>query len=360
MTLPTRMLLMAALGLAMSATRVAGANAAPASTPPSYTLTEIASGQNFVGQYMNAFGEIVGYIPGPIYYHAAVYAHGNLIDLGAKINPFLNSQAYYVNLQGEVLLITTNSKGINTGYTYKSGRFTALQFPPGASMNGFAGLNDFGFAVGDFIDPTNVNGSRVSGFLLWPDGALVKLPIVPTSDFCINDIGQIVGDYRTVGSDVLTLREPGGRLISIPMFNPDADLNQLGHLCTRDNFGTNVYLYANGHTTNLGYLPGHPPVLPNAYNYSTIYSPAGINDLDSVIGTVDSNIGGIFETGWVYMNGQMYDLTQCVTPKTGFLILDAVNILDDGRILANGSSTSIFGPYQTVVLTPTPKKYIRP
>jgi hypothetical protein len=362
-----KILLMAALGLTMSALGALSAKGADGDnlkrtpTPPSYTLTEIAPGKGFAGAYMNNFGEIAGYIPAPspAYNHAAIYVGGKIVDLGAQLNPAIPSQATFINLRGEVLLITTTSitgGTFDTGYTYKKGRFTPVKLPTGASMPWFSGLNDFGFAVGAFLDPTATNTPPVSGFLLGPDGAFVKLPIVPTAYFCINDVGQILGDNRT-GGFVPTLREPGGRLIPLP-FDSAAALNQLGHVCGRDGPATNVFLYAKGQVTNLGFLPGHPP---HPYDgQSTEYTPTSLNDCDTVIGMVDSNIGEVFETGWLYTNGQMYDLAQCITPQAGFIIVGVSNILDDGRILAVGSSSSVFGPYQTVVLTPKSKKFMRP
>ena len=152
-----------------------------------------------------------------------------------------------------------------------------------------------------------------------------------------------------------TLREPGGRLIPLG-FDSAAALNQLGHVCGRDGPGTNVFLYAKGRVTNLGFLPDHPP-LPYSNGQSTGYSPTSLNDFDTVIGVVNSNVPDTFVTGWVYTNGKMYDLAQCITPQAGFIIVGVANILDDGRILASGSSSSVFGPYQTVVLTPMSKKF---
>jgi hypothetical protein len=225
---PARILLMAALGLTISAIGAPGANWTPTPAPPSYTLTEIAPGKNFIGLYMNSFGEIVGSIPNslpgsmPGSFHAAIYVHGNIIDLGAQLNPAIESVASFVNLQGEVLVtsFTETAEGdFFAGYTYKNGRFTLVQFPTGASMNSFAGLNDFGCAVGNFIDPTNTNGSLVSGFLLEPDGAFVKLPIVTVGNSCINDVGQILGENRMVG--VRCAYSPGTRRSpNSPTFSP--------------------------------------------------------------------------------------------------------------------------------------------
>lgn len=128
---------MAALGLIMSALVATSANGGlgdnwkRAPTPPSYTLTEIAPGKGFVGAYMNNFGQIAGYIPAssPAYYHAAIYVGGKIIDLGAQLNPALQSVASFINLSGEVLLLTypSTAGGVTNGYTYKNGRFTLVK-----------------------------------------------------------------------------------------------------------------------------------------------------------------------------------------------------------------------------------------
>lgn len=111
-------LTMSALG-APSANDPLGDNLKRAPTPPSYTITEIAPGKGFVGAYMNNFGQIAGYIPAssPAYYHAAIYVGGKIIDLGAQLNPAAQSVASFINLRGEVLLITypSTAGGVNNG-----------------------------------------------------------------------------------------------------------------------------------------------------------------------------------------------------------------------------------------------------
>src|SRR6202011_1554886 len=110
-----KILLMAALGLTMSALGVLSAKGADGDNlkrtpiPPSFTLTEIAPGKGFVGAYMNNCGEIAGWIPAssPAYNHAAIYVGGKIVDLGAQLNPTTTSEASFINLKGEVLLSTS-------------------------------------------------------------------------------------------------------------------------------------------------------------------------------------------------------------------------------------------------------------
>jgi hypothetical protein len=127
-----------ALGLITSATLSVGAPG-PAWKPTfeapglSYTVTEIAPGRNFQGSFMNARGDIAGTVPGPSpgFSHAAVYHDGKIIDLGALLNPAIDSEAQFVSLEGEVFLTTFVGGEFGfKGYVYKNGRFTLLKFPP--------------------------------------------------------------------------------------------------------------------------------------------------------------------------------------------------------------------------------------
>jgi hypothetical protein len=132
-------------------------------------------------------------------------------------------------------------------------------------------------------------------------------------------------------------------------------------VCLTDGSYTNVYLYAGGRVSNLGYLPGHPPVgafLPPYVASYTAYVATSLNDFDTVIGGVFSNIG--FSTFWIFKNGQMYDLVKSIEPQTGFIISVTENIVDDGRILAVGEFSSPDGSVHTVMLTPLPNKSLRP
>lgn len=155
-----------------------------------------------------------------------------------------------------------------------------------------------------------------------------------------------------------TLREPGGRLIPLGLPSAAA-VNQLGHVCGRDGPATNVFLYAKGRVTNLGFLPGHPPLVYNG-QFFTQYFPTSLNDFDTVIGVLESNVPNTFSTGWVYTNGKMYDLAQSITPQSGFIVSNVETILDNGQILASGGLSFPDDLTRTVVLTPRLKNYIKP
>jgi hypothetical protein len=343
--------LTAALGLTISAMT---ALAAPKPLSPSYYYTEIARGKNFHGNYMNAFGEIAGYVDtsSPGRGHAAIYRNGTVTDLGALLNADLDSEASFINLKGEVTLITfTGGMDGFTGYIYKGNEFSPVILPTGAFMNEFCGLNDFGQAVGNFIDPTVTNGGSVSGFLLEPDGALVKLPIIPFYESgSINDFGQIVGSNRMAGGfESITLRDPGGVLVQLAANQIPVAINELGDVIGYDGPASNGYLYADGKVTNLGHLPTAPT---GAY-----YFPTGLNDFDTVVGVIE---GSGFETGFVSTNGKMYDLTAIVTPKNGFIVNFVRNILDSGQILATGGYSVPDDLERTVILTPRFSSSIKP
>jgi hypothetical protein len=343
-------ILTAALGLIMSAMT---ALAAPPPLTPSYIYREIAPGKNFHGNYMNAFGEIAGYVEtSPSGRdHAAIYRNGKVIDLGALLNADLNSEASFVNLKGEVTL-TTFTGGVDgfTGYIYKRKVFSPVILPTGAFMNEFCGLNDFGQAVGNFIDPTVTNGGSVSGFLLEPDGAFVKLPIIPLYESgSINDFGQIVGSNRMPGFESITLRERGGALVQLAANQIPVAINERGDVIGYDEPAANGYLYADGKVTNLGHLPTAPT--------GALYFPTGLNDFDTVVGVIE---GSGFETGFVSANGKMYDLTAIVTPKNGFIINFVRNILDSGQILATGGYSVPDDLERTVILSPRFSKSIKP
>jgi hypothetical protein len=295
---PTRILLTAALGLTISAMT---ALAALAPLTPSYTYSEIAPGKNFHGNYMNAFGEIAGYVDTsqPGRGHAAIYRKSKVIDLGALLNADLDSEASFINRKGEVTLtaFTGGTDGF-TGYIFKRNVYSPVILPTGAFMNEFCGLNDFGQTVGNFIDPTVTNGGSVSGFLREPDGAFGKLPIIPFfASGSINDFGQIVGSNRMAGGfESITARDPGGALVQLAANQIPVAINELGDVIGYDGPAANGYLYADGKVTNSGHLPTAPT---GAY-----YFPTGLNDFDTVVGVIEGFASNPDATRWYQISAQ--------------------------------------------------------
>jgi hypothetical protein len=376
---PTRILLTAALGLTISAsfgapgpvrTPIPAPTATPVPTPkpPLYTVTEIAPGKTFTGNYMNLEGVIVGAININDFavQHAAVYKNGKLTDLSYLFKPGISSEVQYVNREGDLAIRTVDFSvpGESTCYTLKDGHLTQLKDPAGTFLDVFGGLNNFGQTVGSGNNLTPTGGIGTAfGFFAGILNNVVKLPIVVESGLgygnSINDFGQICGSITTIISPSSSnvqgyLRQPHGELIPLPNIVLPFAINDLGHVVGQDGPAANVYLYAKGKSTNLGHIPDIP---------TGDYFPVSVNNFDVAVGNTFTFTE---ETGWVFTNGQMYDLAKSVPgfnfefanspEETPFVDMFVNEVLDDGRILVIGDFFQ-----RTFVLTPIPNKLpIRP
>jgi probable HAF family extracellular repeat protein len=227
-------------------------------------------------------------------------------------------------------------------FVWQTGTITQLpQYPDYPASIGF-GINDAGTVVG--------YGFKASGeekAFLWSGGALSDLGISPalsSNATAINNAGQVVGyTFTSKGindrafvwqNGTRTDINPPSGMAYIQGWGISSNGILVGRTGPSNAFfkGSRAFTWQNGQVTLL-------PDLPTAESSIT----RSVNKDGLAVGQSASR-------GAFWKNGQAYDLNAIVSNRGDWLIVDAVDINDDGRILAFGSNN--IGDSRAFILTP--------
>ena len=299
-----------------------------------YNVTDLGSlgGAKGSGAYASSgTGVVVGYsfVSGSGFVHAMVNDHGAVLDLGT--------------LGGtQSLARAVNSHGIVVGWAYPPGLAWQRAFrwdgtamidlgTFGGNVSDASDINDDGIIVGSAYDEL----TRERPFW-WRDGVLHQLGTLGGSQgraLAINAWGDIVGTSLIAGDDEYHpfLGKPGSPLYDLGTLGGPAahahDVNELVHVCGWSMLRPNDpasrgFLWADGVLKPLGTLGG-------------IYSAAfGLNNQDQVVGASTRADGT--QVGFLWHNDQMVDLNSLLVPGSGWFIVAAHDIDDDGAIVGIG------------------------
>ncbi|HWE22637.1 MAG TPA: hypothetical protein VG496_01740 [Myxococcales bacterium] len=336
---------------------------------PAYSVITLRSlgGSAAGASSINAAGWVSGLstLAGDRIVHAALWVHGQSVDLGALAGPAVNSAVAWPNHASQTIvgisetsipdplgeswscaafMPTTGHTCV--GFAWRRGVMTPL--PTLGGNNGYAaGANHGGQIVGwaetAVHDPTCV-GAQVLGFqaVLWDDGKAQALPPLSgdtaSAATAINDAGQVVGIsgtcYKAVGASSAkhAVLWQNGAPTEIPnlggvAWNTPAGINQLGQV------------------VGFSDLPGDGPDAPNFHAF--YWSRAtGIKDLNTLPGDflslayainergqiVGQSIGGGGSRAFLYEDGAMKDLNALV-PAGSPVLVYANDINDRGEIV---------------------------
>src|SRR5919202_1756487 len=258
---------------------------------------------------INNAGQVVGFtrsrsgvFPGPPRSgnHTFLWQNGAMTDLGSLGGENGSSRGYGINDLGQVVgysyLASNTNSGSSEAFLWQSGTMTGLGNLIGGYSNTAHRINNAGQIAGVL---RNTSGSfTYDGFLL-QNGNVTQLSNIYPYD--MNNQGQIVGD---IGADI-----------------------GVGH-------DERAGLWQNGTITDLGTLGG-------SYSYAW-----GINDEGTVVGEA-ATTGA--DHAFVYKNSQMSDLNNFLPANSGWELLGAMDINDNGQIVAIGLFN---GQKRGVLLTP--------
>lgn len=164
----------------------------------------------------------------------------------------------------------------------------------------------------------------------------------------LNDRGQVlvkaednIGEFQSYLYDdgkLTQLRFKG----SGPNLTAAVDMNNLGQIVGHhvgENWNAEAFIYENAEFSLLGTLPG------GGWTTAT-----AINDLGQVVGNsyFESELG---TRAFLYEGGGLLDLNDLIPLETGWTLLDANDINDQGQILVKGSRG---GRNRALILTPSP------
>jgi len=312
-------------------------------------------------------------LPGDQVVHAALWVHGQAVDLGALGGPAANSGVAWPNHASRAVVGISETSAVDplgeawscaafipttghtcVGFVWRDGAMSPL--PTLGGNNGYAaGANRQGQVVGwaetAVHDPTCV-GKQKLGFeaVLWDGGRAQALPPLsgdPTSAAtAINDRGQVVGIsgacYKAVGASSAAhavIWENGA----------PADIGNLGGVA----WNTPAAINGRGQVVGFSDLPGDGPDDPNFHAFSWSRQ-GGIRDLGTLPGDFLSLAYGINETGvivgqsigsgsraFVYANGVMANLNALV-PSGSPLLIYANDVNDRGEIVGQAFDGSDF------------------
>jgi probable HAF family extracellular repeat protein len=292
---------------------------------------------------INASGEIAGLVNLNGFFHAAVYSHGVVTDLGALgscCGYQGTSSAQAINASGQVAGYSStafvgNGSSVSHAFLYSGGVMRDLGSSTQPSVA--VGINASGEVVGSMTWSGQVN----HGFL-YSDGVMHDFG-PNTYASAINDAGDVVG----VGSTGHAFLYSGGLMRDLGALQPGGSswaiaINAKGQITgfasppNSPNLSYSVFLYANGVMTNLGG--------PN--NISSV--PHGINNSTQIVGQVNDISGGASGAFLYTPSSGFLDLNSLLPPTSGWQLLRADAINDAGQIVGWGK---YMGQYASFLLT---------
>lgn len=213
-------------------------------------------------------------------------------------------------------------------------------------------INDHEDIVGLARDPATetVRAYRLSNGVVTDLGGLPGSPFPGSSPAHIANDGTIVGSAASVGGFNHAVVWQGGTIVdlhaqaSIPgRVSHAQDVNRFGVIVGSADYGADFLdyetatIWVNGQATNLGTLagPSAPPVIESFAR--------GINDLGQVVGV---SITANYEAhAFLYRDGTMLDLNSLVAPGSGWLLTNAHDIDNAGRIVGEGFHGNTVRPF---------------
>ena len=338
----------AALFLSSDGPRAAGQPA------PRYSITDLGSlgGGRTTPMGINNRGAIVGFsdtVEG--FKHAFLYNHGSVLDLGTLGGD--ESFAYRVNDNGLIVGRAQDQSGRFQAFVTTITNGTIVLTPLDAGIDG-----DFGSArgvnsVGDVIGYYTTSGEHMSvrnRIFLYRNFRVEDLGTFGGEDgvaVAVNDRGSVAGyfssephaDYAQhrsflfAGGKLVPIGSLGGQLTSAHDMNNQDEVvgdGDAGHGEHR------AFLFAGGKLRDLGALPGG--------RQSAAYA---INERGDIVGFSEgpnASARAVLITA-----GVMRDLNDLIPPGSGWVLTEARDINDAGRIVGTGW---IDGEQRGFLLTP--------
>jgi probable HAF family extracellular repeat protein len=315
-----------------------------ASAAPEYTIIDLGTlgGTSSIATGINDLGEVVGYSSLPnLQDHAFLYSAGQIKDLGTLGGG--NSAAFGINNSSEVVgdSETTVSAELDAS-TYSNMSLSSL-LPNGIAR----GVNDSGQIVGDYSPP----GSSGTHAFLFSSGSPSDLGTLGGNNsnaYAINAVGQVVGQSDVFTSaaqhaflyssgNIFDLGTLGGTNSSAYAINASGQI--VGQSDGAGDQNSDAFLYSNGTMHDLGDLGGG------------ISLANGINASGQIVGYSYTISGESVIHAFTVFDGQMFDLNSLLPASSGWLLVDARAINNEGQIVGWGINP--YGQHDAFLLSPT-------
>jgi len=331
-----------------------------------YSATDLGTlgGSASSASALNDLGQIVGsadiHSATPVTNHAFLFTNGALADLGTLGDylggsyPVSKSAATALNNRAQVVGYSYTSSGPIHAFLWDQGVMTDLGTLPGSQQSKASAINDQGQLVGWTV-PSGIQHAFLYDIASMTMTDLGTLGAGTESyALAINNHGVIVGDSWTNNSglsDLAFVYSNGvmaalGKLGALPAINAYAinDNGQIvGYAGGVDTGGPTTkrgFIYSDGVMTDLGDLG----------SYWTNVLPFALNNKAQIVGTISGyqTIGHAF----LYSNGTLTDLNNLIDPASGWTLLRANGINDNGQIVCTAENA--LAQTHAVLLTPRP------
>ena len=267
---------------------------------------------------------------------------------------------YDVNRFGAVVGQTTTSSGFGRPFVWQNGVLTVLPDlvpgTPSVNVRQAYGINDAGTVVGEWERQAFVYSGGTISRLATPVNRLGQQGA--SGAFDINEGGWAVGYASYMSSAGAIVWKPDGTVLDIGTLPLAAGLR--AEAAARDINDHNVvvgwsrttlasgftrahaFRWEGGTFTDLGTLRGQD------WNSQAL----AINNLDQIVGISDvAGSGGAFL--WSEDEGMLH-LNDLIDPSSGWRLLSATGINDDGWIVGNGLFRGVVRDYLLLPTTVTP------
>lgn len=306
-----------------------------------FTITDLGDslgGSQSSAAAINASGQVAG----TAYTSASdfvpfLYSSGSMLNVGS-LGGF-DGNANGVNAGSQVVgssyLNSTDGQSAVRAFLYNGTQMQNLGLLAGDNFSVARGINDNGEVVGgSYTAQGNPHAFLYSGGQMKSIGTLGGTLSLARA---INDNGVIVGNSTTTGDQQVHAFLYNGTMHDLnPVGVTSSDayaINASGEVAGVVGNNEDVYqgFFYNGTTVvNIGTLGGS-----ESYAY-------GINDSAQVVGMSEYTGGSnsTLDHAFLYANGAMIDLNTLISPTSGWTLVSATAINDNGQIAGTGINPS--------------------
>jgi probable HAF family extracellular repeat protein len=356
------------VGAVVLAVTISWFTATTAATTFYYAVTEINPPAGYSNQFsprgINDLGQVIargysGHFLSSESTHSFLWQNGTTTDLGTLGSGTLGSDftwAVGINNVGQVVGSSVASDGFRHAFLWQNGAMTDLGTYGSDNSSVAVGINNNGQVVGSSYQKTVP--SFTAHAVLWQNGGITDLGVLNGNDasnaYTINNLGQVFGDsfkYDTPISTLNMFKWQNGtmsNLGNIPINltsqniyiysinNQGLAVGELDKGYHDGNFYCSAFLWQNGIMTDLGNLG------------NTCTGASDINEAGTVVGG-SSSISTGSATAFMWRNGQIFNLNDLLQPNSGWQLISANGINNNGQIVGIGDFN---GQRKGFLLTP--------
>ena len=272
-------------------------------------------------------------------YAGFVWEDGQMQSLAERTGqPFNVNFPKDINASGIIVGGSAEFEGTFTAFTINGATFEDIGSIDERASAGAEAINDTGTIVGWAEGPRlGAPPGEPSRAVIWQDGSIAYLPdnvAARSRAYGINAAGDIVGEATWNGAKQAVVWI-NGALKLLPQFSPDfPDDSAVAINASRTIIG-NSQRSVNGATQGRPWVwsPGdaRPAALPIPDGATWVMANA-INDAGWIVGTVRGARGA--ESGLLWRNGELVELTPLLLPNSGWRVIAANDINSHNDIAA--------------------------